>query len=268
MVRLNEGEQSLKQRIITGIIGGTGFIWLLWLGGPWYAALVYLLAFAAFFEYVRMRSSQWQMLFTAVGFLFIAAFLSLTFSAYTWMVLIWSVLFVFLFITVASKNKISVVDIGYYFIGLLYISIGFHFMIDVRLHSGLEWTLLAVSLVWSTDTGAYFSGLLFGRHKLWPAISPKKTIEGSIGGTLLAMVVAVLFYVFGNEITHIWAALTIGFVVAVVAQIGDFIESAIKRTFAVKDSGKILPGHGGVLDRFDSMIAVFPVVGFLIVLFG
>lgn len=113
---------------------------------------------------------------------------------------------------------------------------------------------------WITDTFAYFSGMLFGKHKLIPNVSPKKTVEGSIGGTLFC----VAFFVgYGAIVNHFTASeinlVLIGFaglVSALVSQIGDLSMSVIKRTYGIKDYGKIFPGHGGVLDRFDSILAV------------
>lgn len=258
----------MKERVITGIIGGAGFLGLLWLGDVWYTALIYLLAIGSLFEYIRMRKSSWSIPTGIVGFLFLLTSLSIPLTTFSIILSVWITVFLLLFITVASKNRVTIEDVGFLLIGLVYISLGFYFMKAVRLEGGLEWTLLTVALVWGTDTGAYFSGRLFGRHKLWPAISPKKTIEGAAGGTILAIVIAILFYYVGNTIQQLSHAIIIGLVIAIVAQLGDFIESAIKRTYNVKDSGRILPGHGGFLDRFDSMIAVFPVMYFMITMFN
>ena len=122
---------------------------------------------------------------------------------------------------------------------------------------------------WVTDTFAYFSGMLFGKHKLIPAVSPKKTIEGSIGGTLFC----VAFFVgYGAIVNHFTDSninlLLVGFaglVAAIVSQIGDLSMSVIKRTYGIKDYGKIFPGHGGVLDRFDSILSVAIVLAVFLV---
>ena len=111
-----------------------------------------------------------------------------------------------------------------------------------------------------TDTFCYFSGMLFGKHKLIPRISPKKTVEGAIGGTLMCVV---CFIIYGAIVSHFTAlnadylalALT-GLILALVSQIGDLVASAVKRNYGIKDYGKLFPGHGGVMDRFDSLIAV------------
>lgn len=121
---------------------------------------------------------------------------------------------------------------------------------------------------WVTDIFAYFTGMLFGKHKLIPAVSPKKTVEGAIGGTLFC----VAFFVgFGAIINHFTpydiSLITLGIaglLSALVAQIGDLAMSVIKRTYGIKDYGKIFPGHGGVLDRFDSILAVAIVLAFFL----
>lgn len=113
---------------------------------------------------------------------------------------------------------------------------------------------------WVTDTFAYFCGMLFGKHKLIPNVSPKKTVEGSIGGTLFCVAFFVGYGAILNHFTPYDINLVLigcaGLVSALVSQIGDLSMSVIKRTYGIKDYGKIFPGHGGVLDRFDSILAV------------
>ena len=120
---------------------------------------------------------------------------------------------------------------------------------------------------WVTDTFAYFTGRLFGKHKLIPAVSPKKTVEGAIGGAVCCALVAMLY----GLLTSVWfeaspnylvLALS-GLLIAVVSQIGDLAMSAIKRQYGIKDYGKLLPGHGGMLDRFDSCMAVTVVLSLI-----
>lgn len=124
---------------------------------------------------------------------------------------------------------------------------------------------------WVCDTCAYFSGMAFGKHKLCPQLSPKKTIEGAIGGLLGATVVAGLYGAVLPRVTNyfnarvVWACLAIGASVGVLSQLGDLLASGIKRDRGIKDYGKLIPGHGGIMDRFDSVIFVTPVVYFLIV---
>jgi phosphatidate cytidylyltransferase len=122
-------------------------------------------------------------------------------------------------------------------------------------------------LIWANDTGAYLSGISFGRHKLFERISPKKTWEGFIGGLILAVLVSWLVSgwlgVVGKFNWVVIAAL-----ISIAGTYGDLVESMLKRSLGVKDSGKIMPGHGGFLDRFDSAIISFPLVYLFISLFG
>ena len=120
--------------------------------------------------------------------------------------------------------------------------------------------LLVFIGAWITDIFAYFTGVLFGKHKLCETISPKKTIEGSVGGILFCALAFVLFTVFAldTEVT-LWKCAVLagaGVIISIVSQIGDLSMSLIKRHYGIKDFGKIFPGHGGMLDRFDSIIAV------------
>lgn len=113
-------------------------------------------------------------------------------------------------------------------------------------------------LIWSSDTFAYLTGKFFGKHKMAPKISPKKTWEGFAGGVLLTLVLGFFIEKFHPDLRGNW--IVVGFLVSVFAPLGDLVESQLKRTFAVKDSGNIIPGHGGILDRLDSFIICVPVV--------
>jgi phosphatidate cytidylyltransferase len=128
---------------------------------------------------------------------------------------------------------------------------------------GLYWTSLVLICIWAADSGAYFAGMSFGKHLLWPAISPKKTYEGAAGGIILAVVAALVFANAQPALLTISEAIILGVVIAIVGQLGDFIQSAYKRTKGIKDTGTLLPGHGGALDRVDSWLIVFPFVHFL-----
>lgn len=138
---------------------------------------------------------------------------------------------------------------------------GFHLMMQARAQS--VWVILyALLIVWITDSGAYLIGRKLGKHKLAPHVSPNKTWEGSIGGSLVSVIVVGLYLAF-SPVKFAYGLpimLLLTVVLSVGGQIGDLIESAFKRHYGVKDSGKILPGHGGILDRFDSLLFVLPLM--------
>lgn len=126
---------------------------------------------------------------------------------------------------------------------------------------GPQWLFLALALAFSSDTLAYFAGRGFGKHKLYEAVSPKKTIEGSVGGLFGGVIAMVGFghYWLAPELP-IMHAVVLGVIGSVLGQLGDLVESMIKRTFGIKDSGNVLPGHGGMLDRVDGLLFVAPLV--------
>jgi phosphatidate cytidylyltransferase len=127
--------------------------------------------------------------------------------------------------------------------------------------------LFALLIVWLTDTGAYIFGRLFGKRKLWPEISPNKTVEGFVGGILCSTIVAVVFSIYYDMPLSLFPLLLVTWLLSLFGQLGDLVESALKRHFDVKDSGTLLPGHGGILDRFDSFIFVLPLMNILLINF-
>ncbi len=159
----------------------------------------------------------------------------------------------FLILSVLMHKSIDVERLLMFFCLAVYITAGFTALSVLRLIFGLWVVALILCIAWFTDTFAYFSGMLFGKKKLCPDISPKKTVAGAVGGTIFGTLAAMLiFWLWG----HPFYFGLIGLPLSVVSQFGDLSASVIKRRFDVKDYGKIFPGHGGVLDRFDSIIPV------------
>lgn len=169
------------------------------------------------------------------------------------------------------KNENPINSWAYTMLGQMYIALPFS-MINVLAFQQVDGGqttfdfLLPLSIfifLWTNDTGAYLCGTLLGKHKLFPRISPKKSWEGSIGGGILVLVVAGVIGYFANinatpHMLSIPAWVGLGLVVVVFGTWGDLVESLLKRTLGVKDSGNILPGHGGMLDRFDSSLLSIP----------
>jgi len=259
----------LKQRIVTGVIAGIVFLTLLVLGGYWYAGLIVLLSVIGYREYIQMNGFTSHKLSSFVGLLALLLLaipwdmLGITFPVNT-TAIIWLAMFVLLFITVASKNKITIDQVALILLGAIYIGLGFYYMISTRIPDhGLYWTILIFVCIWATDSGAYFVGSMVGKHPLWPQISPKKSIEGAVGGIVISMLAALLFSWYAPDLLPIQTALLLGISIAIVGQIGDLIQSAYKRVKGIKDTGTLLPGHGGVLDRVDSWLIVFPFIHWL-----
>jgi phosphatidate cytidylyltransferase len=261
------------QRIVTGIIAGSVFLTMLLLGGYWFTGLIYMMAIVALDEYLRMMHLRTSKSLWVVGLIGLLAMISpwdiqLMTDYFPIESLIWMLLFVLFILTVITNNKIMIDQMALVFLGIIYIGFGFHFIVETRNMEpfGLFYTTLIMVCVIVTDTGAYFSGYLFGKHKLAPHISPKKTMEGALGGLLLSIFAAFLFHLYDQELLSLVESLILGFVIGVVGQFGDLIQSAYKRVKGVKDSGKLLPGHGGVLDRVDSWLIVFPFVHLLLLI--
>jgi len=160
-----------------------------------------------------------------------------------------------------SGGKLALGKACEVFIMALYIIVSLNMICYIRhfTENGKFIYLLIFIGAWITDIFAYFTGVFFGKHKLIESISPKKTVEGSIGGTVFCslgfVVMGIVANYFGCNANFVFLAIS-GIFISVIAQIGDLIMSAIKRHYGIKDFGKIFPGHGGMLDRFDSIIAV------------
>ncbi|MGT2829825.1 phosphatidate cytidylyltransferase [Streptococcus hillyeri] len=260
----------MKERVIFGALALVIFAPFLWFGGVPFQLFVGLLAMIGVSEIVKMKGYEifsFEGLLAMLGTFVLAVPMDhyLTFlpvdaslSAYT--------LFVFFILagTVLNFGKYSFDDALFPIASSFYVGIGFQNLISARI-AGLDKVLLALFIVWATDIGAYMFGRTYGKHKLLPTVSPNKTIEGSLGGVLSAVVVAVIFMLVKPTVyvpQNFLIMMILVAVFSVFAQLGDLVESALKRYFGVKDSGKLIPGHGGILDRFDSMIFVFPIMHF------
>lgn len=152
-------------------------------------------------------------------------------------------------------------DVAVTLLGVFYAALLFGF--QVAIHAGpfgKKWLVFLFLVIWASDTGAYYAGTALGKHRLYEKISPKKSVEGLAGGMLASAVVAVLCKLWLVPALGWFEAVALGAVLAVIGTVGDLVESLIKRSAGVKDSGSLIPGHGGILDRMDSMLFAAPVL--------
>ncbi|GAX90558.1 phosphatidate cytidylyltransferase [Effusibacillus lacus] len=261
--------RNLYQRVLTGIIGGAAFLAIVFLGGIWFAGLITLLGLIGFAELLRMKGYNFFEIPSLAGFALTATWLV---YGMDWLLarpslLLW-IVYGFLIMTVLMKNRYTFRDMSHILVGTVYLGLSLHYVLQLRdLPDGLILFLFVLFSIWATDIGAFFVGRTLKGPKIWPSISPNKTVSGSVGGALAAVLVGILFCWIGGEQHQIlqWGILAL--TVSVAGQIGDFVESGIKRSLDVKDSGAILPGHGGVLDRFDSLLFAAPIAYHLVVWF-
>lgn len=253
----------LKQRILTALVLVPVVIWaMVFAEHDWFAALV-IVAFA-------LVAWEWGKLVYPAAL--VAAVLALLVTAML-IDMIWlqwlparqtNIMFAAVFLWMMSlpwlfiRNTLS--SVAKFVSGVVAISASAFALLALHAESTHgEWILLAFVFVWASDVGGYVAGRLFGRHRLAPAISPAKTWEGVAGSVLLSIAVALLAAYLLNSSWPAWAWAGIAVVLTFGAVVGDLVESLLKRQAGVKDSGHVLPGHGGMLDRLDSILPVAPV---------
>lgn len=255
----------MKERIITAGLALIIFLPFVIIGKWPFTVFIYIIATIGLMELLRMRHiplisvpgiigmiTLWSILLPQKSQLLPVGQFSI-FDLYTVIILF------LLAYTVLVRNKFTFDEAGFIVLTVLYVGIGFYFLLQTRMGlNGFSNILFAFFIIWATDTGAYFAGRAFGKRKLWPDISPNKTIGGAIGGILTACIVAVIFHLVHPFPHSMLIVILVTIFASMVGQIGDLVESAFKRHYGVKDSGKLLPGHGGILDRFDSLLFVLP----------
>ncbi|USS85432.1 phosphatidate cytidylyltransferase [Fructilactobacillus myrtifloralis] len=259
----------MKQRIITAIVALAIFIPIILMGGWLIELAAVALALVAMAEIFIMKKQIIISVEALIAFIGVAALVlpnlatGLLPAYLTPSVAFYGLVLLLLLCTVFFHKSFNFDDAGVYTLAMLYIGFGFHYFVVAR-HDGLAVLFYALLIVWCTDTGAYFVGKYFGKHKLAKYVSPNKTWEGSVGGVVIATVVCSIYVTF-FPVSPAGLIPMIGLTVilSVAGQLGDLVESALKRYYGVKDSGKILPGHGGILDRFDSLLFVLPVLHLL-----
>ncbi|BAH17552.1 phosphatidate cytidylyltransferase [Macrococcoides caseolyticum] len=260
----------MKTRTITAIIAMAVFLPVVVYGKLPLLIMAYLLAIVALKEVLNMKNIK---LYSLPGIISVIALCLIMSPEKSKLVALdYQVPFLILMslimlsYTVMSKNRFNFVDAAFCMLAVAYIGIGFMYFYETR-NNGLIYILFALLIVWVTDTGAYIFGRLFGKNKLWPEISPNKTIEGFIGGILSSTIIAIIFSINYDMPLSILPLILVTWLFSMFGQLGDLVESALKRHFDVKDSGNLLPGHGGILDRFDSFIFVLPLMNILLISF-
>ncbi|HHT26814.1 MAG TPA: phosphatidate cytidylyltransferase [Firmicutes bacterium] len=247
----------MTARWLTALVGVPLLLGLLIIGGPAWGAFIVVLIILSGLElgnlYARIGVPD-TTLWMCLGGLFIF-FITYTYTRdshalFPWYVLIGLIILVALAKEVMSRQHRPLQRAGAVCLGSLYLGL-YAFLYLIRAN-GLSLALVAIIGTWATDTLAFFIGRAIGKHPLAPTISPKKTREGAMAGLVGGMSAGACIAFFASW--PIWHGFLFGLGVAIGSQMGDLVESAMKREAGVKDSGSLLPGHGGVLDRFDSLL--------------
>lgn len=245
--------------LLSGIVIHPLAFWFVFTG-------ITLLGTYEFFQLIQKNSCQPQI---ALGMLSATLLFAACFTYAHWGITSVFSLFVLstVFIPIAEmyrKKENPFGNIAYTFMGLLYVALPFsllNFLVFPFGDQNYHWEILMgiFILIWANDTGAYLVGSTIGKHRLFERISPKKSWEGSIGGGVITLGIAYLCSLYPTELNTLqW--IVAGLLVVVFGSLGDLVESLLKRSINIKDSGNIIPGHGGILDRFDAILLVAPVI--------
>jgi phosphatidate cytidylyltransferase len=263
--------RDLGVRLLTAVGIGVAFLGSILFGGPYgVAAVVTVVAVAGAAEFYAILRRERRLPNEVFGLAAVAA-MPLSAAAYglVGLTAVISILVVFSLLWHLALRQVRASDTAVTVFGVIYVGFTLaHFVLIRELDAGTELALATILSVWANDSFAYLVGSVFGRHKLAPRISPKKSWEGFAAGSVLTVGVwASVYYVTDTNMT-LAALIGVGIAASVAAVVGDLAESRLKREVGVKDSGALLPGHGGFLDRFDSLILVSIVTYYMLVLAG
>ena len=250
----------MKDRIISAIVALLITVPLLLLGGIYFEVLVVILGLIAMWELMRLRNVPKMMKYISYVLFFCMLMFGYSYTGklyivnFTFVILI--ILFLFLPILYYNNTKkYNIEDIFYLFSSIIFLSSAFNLFIKVR-SFGLFLTIYLLLISTMTDTFAYFIGSKYGKRKLFPKISPKKSLEGFIGGLIFGSLISTIFYVLVIGNVSIISIFVLSVLLSIIGQFGDLAFSYIKRYFNIKDFSNIMPGHGGILDRLDSIIFI------------
>jgi phosphatidate cytidylyltransferase len=260
---------ELQLRVMAALVGGVVILAALYWNEWSYFGVFFVICGLAMWEFYRLLGLDGNLPLKTFGtinglFLYALTFLVEKYRLDTelYLLIFISLSGVYFIKLYVKKDDKPFRNIAYTFLGVFYVAVPFSllnlamFINHVYSHQVL---LGALFILWASDTGAYFSGRAFGRHKLFMRVSPKKTWEGSIGGALLAVGTAYIISLYFNDLTT-WKWLCSALIIVVAGTYGDLVESLFKRSIHIKDSGSAIPGHGGFLDRFDSLLLSAPFI--------
>lgn len=261
--------RSLGQRIITALIAIPVVLAIVWLGGWWAFAAATIVVILGAYELHRMMLHEGYHPLILISLALSVLFLVAAMLPQLRLLLLESGLGIALLVTfplLFFRKKLEGAMVDWSLTLAIAIYLGWPLSLfpllrgfQVGISPGFWWVLTVLLGVWGFDTGAFFTGHFIGRHKLAPNISPAKTWEGVIGGMILSITAALLFTTLPLGVPW-YLAILLGILIGIAATLGDLAESLIKRQTHVKDSGQIMPGHGGILDRIDSMLFAVIVV--------
>ncbi len=233
------------------------FIIFVFLGGIYLKGFVLTLSAMALWEFYRALKQKEFKPIELIGYVLLILYYILNNNFELMMYVLVIATFILLIIPVMDL-KYSFIDVAVTLLGFIYAGILFSFLYLINTKSSGEFLVWLVFIgSWLSDTAAFYSGKLFGKHKLCPKVSPKKTIEGSIGGLVGATLFSGIFGIIISNYTNImpiYDYFIIGLLSGIFGQFGDLVASSVKRYVGIKDYSNLIPGHGGILDRFDSII--------------
>lgn len=248
----------LRQRILTAVVVLPFLIATIWFGEPWFTLLIAAAAVLAGIEFYRMASHSMIQPLTYFGLTWILL-LTLShhcpFTATTPFLITSGTVISLIWLLFLSPGKQNFNNWAWTIAGILYIGWMLSYWIALRdLEAGKELVFWAMFTTFASDTFAFFCGRTWGKHHMAQVISPGKTWEGAVGGLLGSIIVSLIFGAAFSLPINCWQIVILGCVISIFAQLGDLVGSLLKRNMAVKDSGKLMPGHGGMLDRIDSLL--------------
>lgn len=253
----------LIKRVLSALVGIPLLLYFIYLGDLWYTLIVWLIVIIGMREFLAMM--DFSGIFPhLVGYAGVTALLGGVYlENYPLVLMIITILFVFTALGMVFRfNEAEAQESTSLFWGIMYIGGLMSFLVLIRNSFTFEFTVILFAVVWLNDTFAYFAGNKWGRRKLIPSVSPGKTVEGSVGGFLGTVAFVVITFILMEWFYPLdfgWS-IAMAILIIILAQLGDLVESALKRKMEVKDSGGLIPGHGGILDRFDSMLLAAPFV--------